>query len=193
MELEILLSGLLGALIATFISVIYLHISEKNKLRGEVFLEVVSYCDEIYHFLQTIHNYKEAEFRSFRSPYSSEEYISINNKLTVSLVSTKEHAKLILAYGEGEASMLFSMLSNNLIKVSSILRNSTKSAWVTKEHKEIMRLFSEEIDPLRANLQNSMLNGTRYLPTLYKFTQYLKLKSHNKSSNLTGEKDSPSS
>ncbi len=180
MELEIILSGLVGALIATFISVIYLHISEKNKLRGEVFLEVVSYCDEIYHFLQTIHNYKEAEYRLYKSPYSSEEYISINNKLTVSLISTRVHAKLSLAYGDGETLMLFNILSDNLRKVSSILRSSTKSAWVTKEHKEIMRLFSEEIDPLRAKLQESMLNGTRYLPTLYKLKLYLKLKSHNK-------------
>ncbi len=188
MELEIILSGLVGALIATFISVIYLHISEKNKLRGEVFLEVVSYCDEIYHFLQTIHNYKEAEYRLYKSPYSSEEYTSINNKLTVSLISTRVHAKLSLAYGDGdgdgdgdgETLLLFNILSDNLRKVSSILRSSTKSAWVTKEHKEIMRLFSEEIDPLRAKLQESMLNGTRYLPTVYKFKQYLKLKSHNK-------------
>lgn len=173
MGIEQLLSGLIGALAATFISVIYLHISEKNKLRGEVFLEVVGYCDEIYQFLQKLHVYKESEYTTHSIPFSAEDYNLISNKLTVLLLSTKIHAKLTLAYGEGDSLMLLNFLSERFRKISSTLRKSTRSEWV-KEGPEIFRIFTEEIDPLRTNLQSSLLNGTRYLPTFYKISKYVK-------------------
>lgn len=175
-EMDQLLSGLIGALAATFISVIYLHISEKNKLRGEVFLEVVGYCDDIYHYLQKLHVYKDSEYTTHSVPFSPDDYKLISDKLTVLLLSSKVHAKLTLAYGEGDALLLFNSLSKRFIEVSGALRKATRSAWVVKENKEITRLFSEEIDPLRTNLQRSLLYGTMYLPTLYKAYQYIKKK-----------------
>lgn len=179
-EMEQLLSGLIGALAATFISVIYLHISEKNKLRGEVFLEVVGYCDDIYHYLQKLHVYKDSEYTTHSVPFSPDDYKLISDKLTVLLLSSKVHAKLTLAYGEGETLLLFNSLRKSFNDVSSTLRKATRSAWVVKENKEIFRLFSEEIEPVRTNLQTSLLYGTMYLPTLYKAYQYVKQKSHNK-------------
>jgi hypothetical protein len=56
-----LLSGLFGAVLATVLTVVYLYISDKAKLRGEVLLEVVGYCDEIYHLLQTVHTEKDLQ------------------------------------------------------------------------------------------------------------------------------------
>ncbi len=179
MEIEQLLSGLIGALAATFISVIYLHISENNKLRGEVFLEVVSNCDEIYQFLQKLHVYKESEYTTKSIPFLPDDYKLISDKLTVLLLSTKIHAKLTLAYGEGDTLILLNTLSQSFQKVSSTLRKSTRSGWV-KEGPEIFRIFYEEIDPLRTKLQDSLLNGTRYLPTFYKIVEYFKQLSHNK-------------
>ena len=185
-ETDQLLSGLIGALVATFISVIYLHISEKNKLRGEVFLEVVGYCDDIYHYLQKLHVYKDAEYTTHSIPFSSNDYKLISDKLTVLLLSTKVHAKLTLAYGEGEALLLFNSLSKSFNQASSTLRIATRGAWIVKENKEVFRLFYEEINPMRTNLQRSLLYGTMYLPTLYKAYQYIKQKSHNKSVKQTG-------
>jgi hypothetical protein len=148
-----LLSGLIGTLAATFISVIYLNISEKNKHRGTVFIEVVGYCDEIYQFLKKLHLYKK---------------VWIYNSV-ISIFSYR----LMLAYGKGDTLMLLESLYKNFDRLNKILGNSTRSGWVN-EGQKVHEIFLEEIGPLRTKLITSLLDGTRYLPTFYKFIQCLK-------------------
>ena len=62
-----LLSGLIGALIATILTVVSLYLAEQAKLRTEMTLEVVGYCDDIYDRLQLMHVHKE------KWPHSSEQ------------------------------------------------------------------------------------------------------------------------
>jgi len=177
---EQLLSGLIGALAATFISVIYLNISEKNKLRGAVFIEVVGHCDEIYHFLKKLHLYKKSKYTNHSFPFSNTDYKLISDKLSMLLLSKKVHSKLMLAYGKGDTLMLLESLCKNFDELNRILGNSTRSGWVN-EGQKVHEIFSEEIEPLRTKLITSLLDGTRYIPTFYKFVQRLKqlfLKNH---------------
>lgn len=60
--IEQLLSGFLGALIATIPSVFYQYLSEQKKFRADVLLEAVAYSDEIYKHLIDLHTKKKAEY-----------------------------------------------------------------------------------------------------------------------------------
>ena len=182
--MEQLLSGLIGALIATTLSVVYLHFSEKSKIRTEVLLEIVGFCDDIYHHLQNLQFYKEAKYNDRSSDLSIEDYRQLSRELTVLLISTKVHAKLAIAYGEGDELALFLELSKQLRRAASILRKATRSGWV-KEGPQIHQLFENEIDPLRHNLMSTLIDGTRpngillnlikcYMPTFFKIKSKIK-------------------
>jgi hypothetical protein len=50
----------IGAIVGSFVTVQYMYVSDRLKQRGEVMLEVVAYCDDIYHFIQDMHARKNA-------------------------------------------------------------------------------------------------------------------------------------
>ena len=163
---------------------VYLHFSEKSKIRSEVLLEVVGFCDDIYHHLQNLHFYKKAEYTDKNFALSIDDYHQLSRELTVLLISTKVHAKLAIAYGEGDELALFLELSNQLREVASILRKATRSGWVM-EGPQIHHLFENEIDPLRHNLMRALIDGTRprrifpnliknHIPTFFKITSKIK-------------------
>ena len=178
--MEQLFSVLIGALIASILAIVYLHVSEKFKIRSEVLLEVVGFCDEIYHHLQNLHVYKNAEYTDRGLDLTIEDYRYLSRKLTVLLTSTKVHAKMALAFGEKEELGLFLELSNQLRQVASILRRATRSGWI-KENPQVHELFRDKIDPLRHKLMRDLIKGAKasgilldlykcQMPTFYKIT-----------------------
>ena len=110
--MESLLSGLIGALIATLLSVFYHHNSERKKMRSDVLLEVVAYCDDIYRHLTDMHIHKDLEYTGKKSAFNADEYRHISHELTGLLLSSKPAAKLALAYSEGKI-MAFSTNCNH--------------------------------------------------------------------------------
>ena len=178
-----LLSGLIGALIATVLSVAYLYFSNKSKIRIEVLLEVVGFCDDIYHNLENLHYFKNAEYTKKNTEFPIEDYRKLSRELTVFLTSTKVHAKMAIAYGERDELALFLKLSNRFRSVASILRQATRSGWVN-EGPQIHQMFEKEIDPLRHTLVRALIKGARpkgiilnlyryHMPTFYKATSKL--------------------
>ena len=135
-----LLSGFIGALIATLLSILYFFISEQKKLRSDVMLEVVGYCDDIYRRLQDLHVHQ--------------------GELTSLLTSSRTRAKLALVHGEGSTLAAFNDLYAQFLKASSIVRGATRSAW-HQEKASLHRLFAEEIDPRRVKLERLLLKKTR--------------------------------
>jgi hypothetical protein len=130
-----LLSGLFGALIATVLSLVYLYISEKAKLRGEVLLEVVGYCDEIYYILQMLQAEKELEYTEHESTLTGGEYRTANQKLSVLLKSSSVHAKMAIAFGEGRELESFNTLRTLFAEGASVLRTATRSGWIIESRK----------------------------------------------------------
>ena len=159
--MEQLLSGLYGALIASILSIIYLYFSEQIKLRSEIMLEVVGYSDDIFSSLTQMHIHKDSMYTEEIPRLTPEEYKKVSNELTVLLLTTKIKVKIALVYGEGQVLGIFNQLWNNYIAVSSLLRTATRSAWVVKENKEIIDIFSNKIDPLRNQLEKLLLNNAR--------------------------------
>lgn len=163
--MEHLLSGLIGALIASLLTVVYLYISTQSKLRAEVLLEVVGYCDDIYHRLQSQCVHKKAKYTKNEAKLTSEEYRYISNELSILLKSTKIHAKLAIAYGESDTLGLLNQLSANFRGVASILWKATKENW-DRDDKKISQMFKTTIDPLRDELQKQLIKGMRAGPII---------------------------
>jgi hypothetical protein len=156
----ILLSGLIGALIATLLSILYHQISEQKKIRGDALMDIVSYCDDVYTHLNQIHGHKQFKYLKKGTILNNDEYRIINRELTLLLVSSKPGVKLALAYGEGKTMAIFNKLRTYFLKVASKLREPTMDEW-DKRSKEIFSIFSSEIDPLRINLERSLLNESK--------------------------------
>ncbi|MBU0986216.1 MAG: hypothetical protein KKH68_03090 [Proteobacteria bacterium] len=178
--MEQLLSVLIGALIASILSAGYLQVSEKSKIRNEAFLEVVCFCDEIYHHLQNLHVYKNAACTDRDLGLIIEDYQHVSRELTVLLTSAKVHEKMALAFKEKEELGLFLELSNQLRQVASILRSATQSAGIN-EGQQVNQLLKDKIDPLRHKLIRGLIKEAKItgilldiykfqMPTFYKIT-----------------------
>lgn len=157
--MEQLLSGFAGALIATILSVIYLYFSEKSKIRTELVLEIVGFCDEFYNLIINLKYLKNIEFTKPGSQIDIEEYRAFSKSLTNLIITTKLQAKTALIYKESEVFKLFMELSNCFRDAASILRKSTRSGWVIEE-KEISELLISKIEPLRKDLLTNLLKST---------------------------------
>ncbi len=168
--MEQLFSVLIGALIASILSIVYLHVSEKFKIRSEVLLEVVGFCDAIYHHLRNLHVYKNAKYTDRDLDLTIEDYRYLSKGLTVLLTSTKVHEKMAIAFGEKEELGLFLELSKQLHQVASILRKATRSDGIN-EGQQVNQLFKDKIDPLRQKLIRDLIKRakvTGILPDIYK-------------------------
>ncbi len=155
-----LLSGLVGALIATILSVVYLYIAEKAKLRAEVALEVVGYCDDVYHHLELVHVHKDKVYTKTGPGLDGDQYRAVSMKLSELIKSTKTHAKLQIVYGPGNSVALLNGLSHHFREAISILRGATENDWAEKG-KQVFDLFDKKIEPMRAELQRQLINGTK--------------------------------
>ena len=178
--MEQIFSVLIGALIASILAVVFLHVSEKLKIRNEALLEVVGFCDEIYHHLQNLHVDKNTEHTDRDLDLTIEDHQYLSRELTVLLTSTKVHEKMAIAFGEKEELGLFLELSNQLSQVASILRKATRSAG-TNERQQVKQLFKDKIDPLRHKLMRGLIKGAKFtgvlldtykdqMPAFYKIT-----------------------
>lgn len=157
--MEILLSGLLGALFATILTIFYQYVGEQNKLRVDVMLEAVAYFDDIYENLQILHALKDALYRKDKKELSEDElhdYREANHKLTALLLSSRPGIKVAFVYGEDHVLSVFNELRTWFRIVTSILRKATPENWA-EEHEGIMLKFSQQIDPLRSSFERILL------------------------------------
>jgi hypothetical protein len=155
-----LLSGFIGALIATLLSVVYLYISEQSRLRSEVALEVISYFDDIYKRLEALHNDKDSIYTGKKRGLTDEEYRIISWTLKDLLVTSKVGAKLEIIYGEGNFTGSFNYLEDSCCEAAKILWSAAKHDWDEK-NKQIFILFEKKIDPARKSLERALIDGTR--------------------------------
>lgn len=155
-----MLSGFIGALIATILSVAYLYIAEQIRQRTEIALEVVGFCDEIYNRLQFMHVHKEKAYTQGGIELEPEVYRANSRELATLIKSTKTHAKLEIVYGAGASVAALNGLSHHFREASSILWGATEKDWAEKGV-QLHNLFKNVIDPMRAGLQRELIDGTR--------------------------------
>lgn len=166
--MEEMLSGFIGALIATFLMVVYLYIAEKIRQRIEIALEVVGYCDEIYNRLQYMHVYKEKKYTQNGNEIEPEIYRANSRELASLIKSRKTHAKLEIIYGAGTLITTLNELSQHFWEASGILWGVTENDWNDKGV-QVFNLFNNVIDPMRERLQCELIDGTGVMAVIKHF------------------------
>jgi hypothetical protein len=171
---------LISAHIASILAIVFLHVSEKFKIRNEVLLDVVGFCEKTYQQLQNIHVYKNVVNTDRGLDLTSEDYRYLSRELTVILTSAIVHEKMAIAFGEKEEYGLFLEFSNQLRQVASILCRATESSG-SNNGLQVKKLFKDKIDPLRHKLMIDLIKGAKVtevlsdiykcqMPTFYKIT-----------------------
>jgi len=155
--MEQLLSGFIGALIATCLSIFYHHIFEKKKLRSAVMLDVVEHLDEIYTKLQSVHVEKDTIIKGKERLLSPDEYHSLKVKLRELFNTHKIAAKLEIIYGRGNLVAQFNRLKAFLFEAAISVWEGRESDW-TDKNRYVHTLFKEKIDPARKEFESLLIN-----------------------------------
>ena len=159
MTTDNLLSGLLGAVIATVLSVLYLYFAEAIRRRRDVYLAVVKYIDDIYIRLQAIFVFTHFKYTSERLPtydvqgMTDSDVHKVHREVTELILSHGIRSQVAVVYGESPLLHKLAELFEHFLQVNKNLGMATKSAWIVKEQKEIYDLFEKTIDPIRRQLQ----------------------------------------
>src|SRR6266516_1639817 len=97
MSMNNLLSGFLGAIIGTLLTISYLHFSEKIKRRIDATIQLIDYIDELYNHIMAM------SFQPINQPgqvalLSPDEYRASVNKVIILLTSTKPQTRLDMLF-----------------------------------------------------------------------------------------------
>lgn len=157
---QILLSGTVGAVVATFLLVWYQHVFEQIKNRKYIIITVTEWIDNIYTRLQLLCACKEQLFEHQQKSMSNREYRSMINEMRILLLSNKIIMEVACVYGEGNIFQKISELRNSMTTAASIFFNARQETWADS-HAEIMRLFNENIDPTRASITDDFFHSLR--------------------------------
>lgn len=163
-----LLSGLIGAFIATFLSIFYHFIFEQKKTRSDIMLDVVEHLDEIYTKLQSIHAEKDTRFKNGDGMLTTEEYNRINVKLRDLIETHKIGAKIEIFYGRGNLVAQFNRLKTFLIEAARSVWAGRESDWKEK-NQYIHKLFSEKIDPSRESFESLLIDKCKAVEIIKDF------------------------
>jgi len=157
--LEILLSGILGAVIAALLTVWYQHFSEHSKSRKNTMRAVMEWVDNIYLRLQSMQVDKERVYIGKSGSLSEVEYRSMSEEVRVLLLSNRITTEVVCVYGEGDILQKINALQGELTKAASILWASKQDTW-SESSKKIMEIFQKKIDPLIASVMGDFLKST---------------------------------
>ena len=98
--MEVLLSGLTGAVVTTFILIWYQYASEEIKNRKHAMITVIDWIDNIYAGLQVLCMYKEKKYKENQKTNTSREYKIINNEMRLLINSNKIPIEMACAFKE---------------------------------------------------------------------------------------------
>ena len=182
--MQSLISGLIGALIATLLSILYNFIAEQLRFRREIMLAVVSWADGVYIRLQEMHVQKERIYNGKSLGLTDEEYRIMSREVKTMLLSAKIGAMVALVYGEGDEMQKINAFRGELTKVLEGLYGANKETWSGFD-KKISEKFKNIIDPLRMNISRRFLEGTtvksifldwirKHMPTMCKLIKNFK-------------------
>lgn len=153
----ILLSGFLGAFLATLLSIIYLYISGQRKLRMEVLMDVVGFWDDIFDRFLIYHS-SYGPVAEFLEKERHDAY----RKVFGQLYSESLRTKLEFVYGKGNALRIFDELRDEFkIKAEvSVVFHIAKKETLKKSSNVFLEEFKQKVEPLRKSLRDSLLQET---------------------------------
>lgn len=175
--MEMLLSGVLGAIIATIISVWYQHKSEQIRDRKCAIMAITDWLDNIYVNLQALSAHKEELISNQIESMPSDEYRTMNNQLRILILSNKILLQTAITYGQSEIFNKITVLHDQLSKAARIFWNSRSNSW-QQDNNQIMQIFKEKIDPVRTDLTNNLINSLNDFSLLSIFNNWKKYLAH---------------
>ena len=159
LTVDSLLSGAIGALIATVLAVLYQHLSILAQRRFEVMLLAVDYFDELYYQSRHIQICKKKKYIEDKEVMPKEEFMALCNKTDAMLTSSRIHARVALVYGENsEVLEKFNVLREKLQEASLLLFKARPETW-NEYSQKVTDLFDHQIDPLRQATERQLLQG----------------------------------
>ena len=157
MNIGNLISGLIGALIATVLAIAYDFFMQRGRLRAEVSIIILSWVDGIYCQIQDLQEQAEGSYTDGKLLLTQDEYNATCRKLRNQLLSDELEVRLVLIYGkDSEEVRLLNSLQKRLMEVVLILWSAKKETWKEIEQK-ILNKFSQDIDPLRIKFKEMLL------------------------------------
>lgn len=174
---NILVAGLIGAAIAIIGAAFYHYYMYQLGRRADIALDVVSWVDDIYDRLITIHAQRDATFTGKPFGLSNEEYRQVVKEAKTMLLATRMHAKVALVYGESPQLDKFDTLKEEFVSIAELLLEADKDTW-EEANKQINYKLSKIIDPLISATERNFLLASkgeavagdfmkRNIPTLY--------------------------
>jgi hypothetical protein len=155
-----LLSGTIGALIATLLAVWYQQKSEQAKSRKDVMMALVEWMDDIYVRLQEMHIYKDHLYKKQELSLSHEEYKTMSKDVRVLLLSERIIALVACVYGEGKVLQRVGEIRELLLKVARIFWTSEQAGWADSSS-TIVEIFEQKIDPMRVDITRDIFKSIK--------------------------------
>lgn len=145
-----LLSGFLGVILGSLLSIGYVHVAEKAKLRVQFTLEIIDYLDEIYNGIMTL-AHQPAHGSNAPALLSAEQYIGTVRELILLLNSTKPQTRLDILFP-----------NDKVIDVFERLREAFKIALNScRDQRALMVILNESVDPLYKEIHTKLVKSTR--------------------------------
>jgi hypothetical protein len=154
--IEVLASGLLGALIATILGIAFSFFQEQARVRADVMLTVVGWADDTYLRIIDLRTSKKAAYTSDKPYLAAEEYAANSRELRSLLLRASVPARLAIVYGEGEETLLLNQLRDRLLTAARKLWGSKKENWSAVDA-DIQVYIAKEVDPIREQLERKLL------------------------------------
>jgi len=160
--MNVLLSGLIGAIIATLLSVLYQHLFSLANERRQLFVEVVSWLDNFEELLRGLQVQKDVVYEQLKKQYlSDDEYKTMSRELNRILLSGNMEARAYLAYGPSSEFQMVKSLREKYLSVARILWAAKNSDWQAKRQ-DISNLFTKEIEPQKGKIMYVLCEGAKW-------------------------------
>ncbi len=159
--MQLVLSGLVAALAAALVSVVYQWLGEHRRQRSDLALEVCSWSDDIYDRMHAFHVQRDFMCTKKGEVHLTPEEDRTNRRRLKSLVlSSVLPTKVELVYCRSEEFRTFLSLRQQYEDVFKMLLTPPTEGW-SQRKRIIEERFANAIDPLRASVQTTFITGVQ--------------------------------
>ncbi|GEM_PF-1741550 len=159
--MEIALAALVGAVVSALMALYYNNTVQQRQFRSVTTIDTISWADDIYDRLMTIHAQRDATFTGAPFGLSNEEYRAVVKEAKAMLLASKTRAKVALVYGEGPELMKFDALHNEFVEITETLLKADRENW-TEINSKISDRFSSVVEPLIKSVESILISGARF-------------------------------
>lgn len=157
---EISLSGLGGAILATALGSVFQFWIERLRLKGDTMMAVVAWADDVYERIVALLDVKVAIYSCEEPLLTLEDYQESSRELSRKLLHSDMPVRVALVYGEKEEVELVNEFRQELQQMSSALYGARREAFPGFGD-DFRRRFAEVVDPMRQKLEKKLLQRSR--------------------------------